>query len=95
MKSNADKILVSIELLTGMKPVVIDTQDKYILSLGIMNPLEVGYNKHMELASDVMYRSALISMLETICDLMKDEGKFNIWLEETSSRTRFPLIQSN
>jgi len=85
-----------IKMLTGLTPVIIDTEDRYLVSLGIMNPLEVGYNKNRKiLPESVMRRSALLTMLKTLCEMMEDEGSFIQWIAETSSRDRFFCIQSN
>lgn len=90
------KISTIIEMLTGLTPVIIDSEDRYLVSLGIMNPLEIGYDKSRKLLSeDVMRRSALLTMLRTLCEMMQDEDSFAEWLRETSNRFKYPELLSN
>lgn len=42
---DVNKIKQAIELLTGLSPKETITEDRYCLSLGNKNPLEIGYDE--------------------------------------------------
>ena len=81
-KINVNDIEKCINILTKLTPVEEITEDRYLLRLGNKYPIEIGYDKQRKILSeDVMRYSALIKLLSQICEMMKDEANFMIWIE--------------
>lgn len=75
-----DKIASAIKLITGLVPIETITEERYVLSLGEVDPIEVGYDKKRKLLSeDSMSFSAHVTLLEHLAKFMKDEAHFLIW----------------
>ncbi len=66
--------------LTGMKPKEINTTDKYILKLGIFQPLEIVFIKKNHNQDTDFRRSSYIKMLEILVSMLKNEPEFLIWI---------------
>lgn len=83
---DVNKIKNAIELLTGIEPKEIITEDRYCLSLGDKSPLEIGYNKkRKELTEERMSFSAHLKMLSELSLMMREEAEFLIWISQQST----------
>jgi hypothetical protein len=77
------KLEEAVQLMTGLSCIEVNTSDRYSLKLGTKNPLEVGYDKHRKLLKgDVMRKSALITIIKTLGEMMRDEMQFISWVNE-------------
>jgi len=80
-RMDVSKISDSIELITGIKPTETITEEKYVLKLGSIDPLVIGYDKKRKLLTEEnMSRCAHIKMLEELSQMMKEEAEFLIWV---------------
>lgn len=76
-----NKIAQAIELLTGIYPKEVITDNRYCLSLGDNRPLEIGYDKSRKiLTEENMSFSAHLKMLSEISLMMRDNIEFMVWI---------------
>ncbi len=75
----------AILLLTGMEVKVGSTLERYALTLGVHDPIIIGYNKARGINDSDMHYSGLVKMLESVCQLMKDPNFFMEWTEKNLS----------
>jgi len=83
---DVSKIKQAIELLTGLSPKEVITEDRYCLSLGDKRPLEVGYDKRRKVLTEAnMSFSAHLKMLSELSIMMREEVDFLVWVSEQSA----------
>lgn len=76
-----ERVDKAIEMLTGILPEDHETDDRFLLTLGHEDPIEIGYDKTRHGPElDYKYMSR-VKCLECISELMKSGSEFLIWTE--------------
>ena len=76
---NVTKIKDAIILLTGLKPMEKVISGKYILKLGIVEPIIIKYKILTSYSLDQIRRFALLEMLTIVCNKMVKFKEFIVW----------------
>ena len=87
------KIEAAIIELTDLKPIIEEKADKWMIALGSKSPLILEYRKHPKYTPGEHRYALLITMLESIVNLMQDPGKFEDWVNKNTgndSKTNSP-----
>lgn len=80
------KIEAAIFELTGQKPVIEEKKDKWMIALGIKAPFILEHYKHPKYTPGEHRYGLLITMLESIVNLMQDSVKFEDWVNKNAEQ---------
>lgn len=79
-----EEIKKFVVAITGLPIKEIEKGDKWCISVGVTNPIEIGFSKskHPQISTESMRYSAYCALLKVISEQMRDVNQFIKWVNE-------------